>query len=157
MGYGEMHFARRIYRRMKDALDRECPKYGLPTPALMFFVEKGVGERPHLHGIIEIPSLRKQVRALREILIDVAGKDWKPSLRDRTQLEIGSFYEPAGWINYITKYEEQTKDYLGDNIFACSRSLTQKARRWYEQILADRGILLPGGASSLRSTKRTKK
>lgn len=153
-GIGEMKFAQRIKRRIEDALDRQCPLAGYPAPDFMFFVEKGQGERPHLHGVIFRPPSKAHQQHLREIMKDAVGRDWMPKGRDLSQLEFGSLYEPAGWIKYITKWTEQTKEQLGDNIFACSRSITRCAQAWYEDIRGERGLLLPGKAVPLPSSTR---
>lgn len=145
-GVGEMTFARRIYRRIKDALDIECPKAGYPTPAFMFLVEQGEGDRPHLHGVIFLPTSKAQVKHLRKTLLDAVGQDWKPRGRDRTQLELGSLYEPVGWVKYMIKYAQLTETRLGDNLFAASRSITTDGRSWYDDMRIGRGLLLPGKA-----------
>jgi hypothetical protein len=146
LGVGEMQFARRLYRRITDTLARECPKAGYPVPLFFFAVEQGVGERPHLHGVIFLPEKKVHQRHLRETLCEAVGTDWKPTGRDLTQLEFGSLFEPAGWVRYITKYAELTKHQLGDNIFATPRPITRGGRAWYEAMRTKRGLLLPGKA-----------
>jgi hypothetical protein len=147
-----MQFARRLYRRITDKLARECPKAGYPAPLFFFVVEQGVGERPHLHGVIFLPVKKAHQKHLRETLCEAVGTDWKPSGRDLTQLEFGSLFEPAGWVRYITKYAELTKHELGDNIFAAPRPITRGGRAWYEAMRTKRGLLLPGKAVEVTST-----
>jgi hypothetical protein len=146
LGVGEMQFARRLYRRIIDTLARECPEAGYPAPLFFFVVEKGVRERPHLHGVIFLPAKKAHQKHLRKKLCEAVGTDWKPSGRDLTQLEFGALFEPAGWVQYVTKYVELTKEELGDNIFAAPRPLTRGGRAWYEAIRTRRGLLLPGKA-----------
>ncbi len=145
-GVGEWHFARRLYRRITDALKSGCPSKGLAIPDLAFFVEQGEGERPHLHGFIHAPALKKQQRVIRNILLNAVGRDWKPRGRDRTQLEIKAMYEPIGWIEYIAKFCEVTRSKIGDNIFACSQRVTRDGRSWYKRARQSHDLLLPGGA-----------
>jgi hypothetical protein len=145
-GVGEIEFARRLYRKLKDALSLVAKSLGIPVPEFLFFVEQGEGERPHLHGIIFLPSSKRHQRVIREALRDAVGRDWKPSGSDKTQLEFGTLYEPAGWVAYIVKFNEVTRRSLGDNIFASSRRITQQGREWYEKIREARGLLLPGKA-----------
>lgn len=151
MGIGEMHFARRMYRRIKDALERECPRKGFPAPEFFFLVEQGVGERPHAHGVMLVPANKSHQKRLRTILRNVAGTDWKPTGRDKTQVEFGSLFEPSGWVNYITKYTEMTMAVLGENIFASSRSITRAGHAWYNIMRDSRGPLLPGKAVKISS------
>lgn len=151
MGVGEMQFASRLHRRIRDALIRECPKAGYPAPSFFFLVEQGKGERSHLHGVILAPSMPSHKRHLRTVLRNAVGTDWKPKGRDKTQVEFGSLFEPAGWVKYITKYLELTKGALGNNIFASSRAITQAGQEWYDNMRATRGLLLPGKAVPIRS------
>ena len=148
MGVGEMLFAQRIYRRIRDRLRRGCGDRGIERPELAFFVEQGVGERPHLHGFVFVPPVKKHESLVREMLLKAVGRDWKPYGRNRTQLEFEPMYEPAGWIKYITKHPELTKAAIGDNIFAAGRSITHEGERWWDEIKKSRGLLLPGGAVS---------
>jgi hypothetical protein len=149
-GVGEMCFASRIYRRFKGALERSFRVSLIPTPPdLMLFVEQGKDERPHLHGVVLAPTSKRHRRLLRDTLLDAAGRDWKPSGRNRTQLELGLFYEPVGWIGYVTKFHELTKNTVGDNVFACSQRVTQAGRNWYENARSTRVVLLPGRAMAV--------
>jgi len=145
-GVGELLFARRLHRRITDALKLKCPRMGYSTPDLFFLVEQGEGERPHLHGVIFAPADKALRRHLRDTLSAAVGTDWKPPGRDKTQLEFGSFYEPAGWVKYMTKWTELTKEKVGDNVFACSWSMTRNGKDWYETVRGGRGLLLPGKA-----------
>lgn len=154
-GVGEIEFAQRLYRRIRDALKAKCPPAGYQPPEFFFVVEMGVGERPHLHGVIVLPDKKSHRTHLRAVLRQAVGTDWLPTPEAKTQLHIGSLYEPAGWISYISKYSEQTKESLGDNISACSRGLTQAGRQWYENARTSGDLLFPGKALPLRPGLRS--
>lgn len=146
-GDGEIMFARRLYRRIEDTLAKKNYR-SLPKIDFMFFVEQGKSERPHLHGIVlpgaKLTPAKKSL--LREAMREAGGTDWKPEGRNKTQAELGTLYEPAGWIAYITKYTEITKAEIGDNVFASSWKITRMGKEWYQEARRTRRLLLPGKA-----------
>ena len=89
------------------------------------------------------------LRNLRDALRDAGGHGWKPNGKDLTQAEIGTLYEPVGWISYCTKFSRLTKGQLGDNTFAASNRIRKMGRTWYDDIRKARGLLLPRRAVAI--------
>jgi len=142
-------FAKRMLRRINDALKAKCAPLGLATPDVMFFVEKGRGERPHLHGIITLPDHPDAIAIIRAGLKQAAGSPWKSMLAVDTQVDIGGLSEPVGWLDYITKFKEFTKASLGSNTFAASLGMRACGRDWYEHGRRSGRLILPRKAVPL--------
>lgn len=147
-GDGDMKFARRMRRRIEDQLAKAFKGLNIEPPPFAFFVEQGLGQRPHLHGFIFIPEGVKPP-FIRNVLRDAGGHGWKPAGKDKTQAEIGTLYEPVGWVGYCTKFSKLTKDQIGDNTFAASRAIRKMGRAWYDDVRKARGLLLPRKAVAI--------
>lgn len=142
-------FARRMLRRITDALTSHFKRVGLQAPAVMFFVEQAKGERPHLHGVVMVPDHPDALAIIREALKLAGGTPWKSTPTIDTQVDIGGLPEPVGWVTYITKFKEVTKSRLGSNIFAASQSMRVNGRDWYEGSRSRGALLLPRKAVAL--------
>jgi hypothetical protein len=142
-------FAKRMLRRITDALGSKFGAVGVSPPGVMFFVEQGKGERPHLHGVVMIPSHPEALDIVRDALKQAAGTPWKKTAAVDTQVDIGGLPEPVGWVDYITKFKEVTKAHLGSNTFAASQSMRAIGREWYEKGRREGGLLLPRKAVAI--------
>lgn len=143
-------FAKRMLRRITDALGSKFGAVGVNPPGVMFFVEQGKGERPHLHGVVTIPDHPEALNIVRDALKQAAGSPWKKTATVDTQVDIGGLPEPVGWVDYITKFKEVTKAHLGSNTFAASQSMRALGREWYETGRKDGRLLLPRKAVPMR-------
>jgi hypothetical protein len=143
-------FAKRMLRRITDALGSKFGAVGVSPPGVMFFVEQGKGERPHLHGVVMIPDHPEALDLVRDALRQAAGSPWRRTATVETQVDIGGLPEPVGWVDYITKFREVTKAQLGSNTFAASHSMRALGREWYETGRKDGRLLLPRKAVPMR-------
>lgn len=143
-------FAKRMLRRIADALGAKCRAAELEPPGVMFFVEQGRGERPHLHGVVMIPNHPEALHLVRDALKRAGGSPWKKTAAVDTQVDIGGLPEPVGWVDYITKFKELTKAHLGANTFAASQSMRAVGRVWYEKGRREGRLLLPRKAVRIR-------
>lgn len=142
-------FAKRMLRRITDALGSKFGAVGVNPPGVMFFVEQGKGERPHLHGVVMIPDHPEALHIVRDALKQAAGSPWKKTPTVDTQVDIGGLPEPVGWVDYITKFKEVTKAHLGSNTFAASQSIRAIGRDWYEKGRQEGRLLLPRKAVAI--------
>tara|TARA_R110002051_G_scaffold37159_6_gene80049 strand:+ start:2168 stop:3382 length:1215 start_codon:yes stop_codon:yes gene_type:complete len=142
-------FAKRMLRRITDALGSKFGAVGVSPPGVMFFVEQGKGERPHLHGVVMIPSYPEALNIVRDALKQAAGSPWKKTATVDTQVDIGGLPEPVGWVDYITKFKEVTKAHLGSNTFAASQSMRAIGREWYAKGRREGRLLLPRKAVAI--------
>lgn len=142
-------FAKRMLRRITDALGSKFGAVGVIPPGVMFFVEQGKGERPHLHGVVMIPDHPDALNIVRDALKQAAGSPWKKTATVDTQVDIGGLPEPVGWVDYITKFKEVTKAHLGSNTFAASQSMRAIGREWYENGRREGRLLLPRKAVAI--------
>jgi len=141
-------FAKRMHRRLKDKLASAYGAAGLPSPDFFFQVERGRGEAPHLHGVIIIPD-DSPLTLLREALRQAGGDPWKRARHVATQVDIGELTEPVGWVSYITKFAEITKEDVGDNTFAATFGMRAIGKDWYQRARMTGELLLPGKATPI--------
>lgn len=150
LGGDGQSFAKRMLRRITDALAAKFRAVGLQPPGIMFFVEQGMGERPHVHGVVLVPNHPDALSIIRDALKQAAGSPWKSTPTIDTQVDIGGLPEPVGWIDYITKFRAITEAHIGASTFAASQSMRAIGREWYEKGRREGASLLPRKAVALR-------
>ena len=148
LGGDGQSFAKRMLRRLKDSLALEYGKVGMTPPDFLFQVERGRGEKPHIHGVIIAPDDMPLVR-LRAALRKAGGDPWKKTPHVPTQVDIGELPEPVGWVGYIIKFAEITKKDVGDNTFAATLGMRAIGKDWYQRARMIGELLLPGKATPI--------
>jgi hypothetical protein len=141
-------FAKRMHRRLKDALASAYGAAGLATPDFFFQVERGRGEAPHIHGVILVPD-GSSLTLLRDALRRAGGEPWKRARHISTQVDIGELSEPVGWVGYISKFAEITQEAIGDNTFAATFGMRAIGKGWYQKARMRGELLLPGKATPI--------
>jgi len=142
-------FAKRMLRRMKDALAAEFGAVGLFPPDFFFQVEQATGQAPHLHGVVIIGPDPRALALTRDACGKAGGTPWKTSPHINTQVDIGGLPEPVGWVSYITKFREVTKSSIGANTFAATMGIRSMGKAWYQAMRASGGVVLPRKATPI--------
>lgn len=122
-------FNSHIQDRVRKALKAE---FGIPVD-FYFVLENALGERPHIHGAIDLEHSDENRRRIRKALYKVAG-GWvaKRPGRERV-IDTPELYTPARWAHYAFKRDASARKRLDVlNQLCMTNALKRRAKEHWE-------------------------
>lgn len=97
---------------------------------IVIVLEQGLGEGPHLHGVVDVADTQENRHLVREALT-VLGACPQIGLMER-QVHVSDLYEPDGWGRYPFKWRSTSKSNLKvDRTMAASKNLRKRGEANY--------------------------
>ena len=122
-------FNSHIQDRVRKALKTE---FGKPVD-FYFVLENALGERPHIHGAIDLEHSDETRRRIRKALYKIAGGWVARSPGRKHVIHTKELYTPARWANYVFKRDASVRARLGVlNQLCMTNPLKRRAKDQWE-------------------------
>jgi len=118
------HIQDRVRRALKSGFGELVDFY--------FIIENGLGERPHIHGAVDLERTSQNRHALRAALHRVSG-GWVARNKSGYRVHTLELYAPVKWVHYTFKRDASARRSLSIYDPLCmTQGLSQKAKVQWE-------------------------